>query len=133
MNVNSLRQKGIAYHVTTEDNLQSILKSGLVPMVGQNSTTGNEMDPAVYLFASREDVETALYGWLGECLEDAESEVVILEIHFDKLPELTRPEEYEIKFMDTIPPNAIHHVFDENWNAIRLNEHTSTGMPSPAR
>lgn len=47
-------------------------------MIGPRSAAVGEPVPGVYLFSSREAVETALLNWLGEELED--EAIVILQI-----------------------------------------------------
>ena len=42
------------YHVTTRDKLPLIFKEGLKPMIGKNSSTVNEDDPAIYLCRRRD-------------------------------------------------------------------------------
>lgn len=37
------------YHLTTEENINSILKNGLQPKIGNNSAACHEIEPAIYL------------------------------------------------------------------------------------
>jgi hypothetical protein len=39
----------ILYHLTTKNNLDSILKNGLIPQIGKNSSFVGEEDPYIYL------------------------------------------------------------------------------------
>lgn len=39
----------IYYHLTDEENLKSIIKDGLKPLIGKNSKLGGEKEPAIYL------------------------------------------------------------------------------------
>ena len=47
----------IYYHLTTEDNAKKILKEGLKPMIGDNSSLVEESKPAIYL----SDFESIIY------------------------------------------------------------------------
>ena len=50
----------ITYHVTPSSNLESIMREGLVPKIGDRSYKVDEQHPAVYLFPNMEEVENAL-------------------------------------------------------------------------
>lgn len=62
----------IYYHVTTKKALDKIKKEGLQPQIGQRSQKIGEVFPAIYLFTTRDDMEDAIYNWLGEELENEE-------------------------------------------------------------
>lgn len=106
-----------AYHVTTESNLHSILKNGLIPTIGERSKF-LETTPRVYLFLSKENLETALLNWLGEAFEDLEEELFILEIN---LSDITyQSEAFELTVSDIIKPERIINVYDEYWKNIKF-------------
>lgn len=82
----------ILYHVTPLEKMESILKEGLIPQVGERSAQLNE-EPGVFLFPDYEDCETALGSWLGDEFED--EELVSLKVTLpDDFP-LETPVEYE--------------------------------------
>ena len=54
------------YHVTPNYNLTSIRKHGLIPQLGPNASELGEKHPAIWLFPTKEDAETAVNSWLGE-------------------------------------------------------------------
>tara|TARA_Y100000780_G_scaffold223601_1_gene234111 strand:+ start:319 stop:693 length:375 start_codon:yes stop_codon:yes gene_type:complete len=107
-----------AYHVTLAENLTSILREGLQPRIGERSAALGEDVPRVYLFPSREDCETALSSWLGECFEDVEEHgLLILAIDVDGLT-LDSDVGYEMTTSDTIEPARIASVFREDWELM---------------
>lgn len=61
------------YHVTSSKNLESILKNGLIPGVPEDYGIHGDIE-GVYLFKAYEDMENALYNWLGERIEEIEEE-----------------------------------------------------------
>lgn len=67
----------ILYHVTPATNAPSILKNGLLPKNGKNSQACCERGNAIYFFPSREYMNDALGGWLGD-LYDEEKLVCIM-------------------------------------------------------
>lgn len=69
------------YHVTPISNLNSIMKVGLIPKIGERSE-GIESEPGIFLFPTYEDCETALGQWLGREFDEIEpyEELVTLKI-----------------------------------------------------
>ena len=102
-----------AYHVTRAENIGSIMKDGLVPAIGERSEKLGEQTPAVYLFTSLENMDNALWNWLGEEFEEEneaagfEIERVALEVMLDDSLYIDPDEFYEIEVTDTIPPENI--------------------------
>ncbi len=65
--------KRLVYHVTSKRNLPSIYQNGLKLNVPEDyGDSGDEL--GIYCFPSIEDVENALYNWLGERIEEWEEE-----------------------------------------------------------
>lgn len=89
-----------AYHVTAAKNLPSIAAYGLLPRIGPNAKLLKEPKPAIYLFPTIEDLETAWDTWLGD-LFDVDEQVALLKV------ELTGPThsevEYELMVFEPIP------------------------------
>ncbi len=106
-----------AYHVTPESNLHSILKNGLIPTIGERSKL-LETIPRVYLFPSKENLETALYNWLGEAFEDLEEDLFILEINLSDIN--YESEAFELTVSDTIQPDRILNIYDGYWKIIEI-------------
>ena len=52
------------YHVTEAKNVDSIMRNGLIPMIGERSRQAHETTPYVYLFHSLDDVHDAVMNWL---------------------------------------------------------------------
>lgn len=101
----------VLYHVTPSSNVDSIRKSGLVPQIGERSKAAGEESPAIYLFASKEEMEQACWSWLGEEFEN--ESIAVLEVRLPKpyLEELAF-DEFEIRCQKPIPPQYIQ-FFDE--------------------
>jgi len=106
------------YHVTLKASLPSILQYGLIPMIGQRSADCGETDEAVFCFPTKEDCDTAMSQWLGEAFDDAlvgDDECVYLAIELSNQRSKSDVE-YEIAILDTISPESIKMVFNENWS-----------------
>ncbi len=54
------------YHVTPSENVENILKVGLIPSVGVASQQNGEECPRIYLFTSLKWVKECIETWLGE-------------------------------------------------------------------
>lgn len=94
----------LLYHLTPAGNLARIKREGLVPGRGPRSRRLGEEHPAIYLFVSREDVDQALLGWLGEEME--ETRLALLEIRLPQDIPLRRVA-FEVQVSASIPPEAI--------------------------
>lgn len=105
------------YHVTLLSNLESILKDGLLPKVGERSMQARESKPAVYLFPSIEDMEDALMNWLGDLFIDFYGEntpLAVLEVNLPLGFPIKKGEvEYESISEVTIPPIYISFIREE--------------------
>ena len=77
-------------------------------MIGQNSAAAAEEEPAVYLFSSIDDAETAILNWLGELFEE-EEELLILSVRLTdaETEQLKHPCGYEWLCKETIPPKRV--------------------------
>jgi hypothetical protein len=98
----------LAYHVTERQNVPSILKQGLLP----KTPTDMDDEEGVYLFPTYEDLQTALYNWMGERMEEIEEETgrtykeVLLVIDIQGLS-FTSDVEFELRSASTIPAHRI--------------------------
>ena len=109
------------YHVTLTENVESILKNGLIPQIGERSLDFREKEPLVYLFPTEEDMECAVMQWLGDWYEDEYGEDVKLsclkinlpydfpiengEVEYECISKKTIPAKY-IKFYQKIWKNT---------------------------
>lgn len=101
------------YHVTKKENLELILKNGLIPQVGERSLDCGENEPLVYLFPTKEDMNFALGGWLGDCFDEDE-ELVSLELTLpDTFPIYEGDVEYEAISKVIIPSKYITDIREE--------------------
>ena len=104
------------FHVSSKENLYSILENGLIASIG-------ERIEAVFLFPNKEEMDNALYNWLGEQFDDSE-ELVIFQIdlpsNFLVYRELDSNGEdfYEAHCYCDIPEEYITAVYDEMYNRI---------------
>jgi len=103
----------IAYHVTDERNIKSIMKQGLIPKVPEDFAQNGDVK-GVYLFKTRDDMDNALYNWLGERIEEWEEEndkkykETCLTVDLTGLePYLVDSVEYEWTCTATITPDRI--------------------------
>lgn len=69
------------YHVTTSESLNSIFKQGLIPQVGDNAFDCGEKKPAIYFFPTKDTMNDALGGWMGDLLEDNGEDGYCLTVH----------------------------------------------------
>lgn len=108
----------IVFHVTRKNNLKSINTRGIVPNVPEDYGEDGD-DIGVYCFPTLEDVENALYNWLGERIEDWEEETgenydeVVLELDISGLEFYKSNDiDWEVVVKETIPPDRIIRVFE---------------------
>jgi hypothetical protein len=94
----------IAYHVTPTKNVRSIMREGLVPEVGDNSSSYGENEERVYLFPTLDDVEGALSSWLGEQFE--EDILALLQVDVSGI-DLGSDVDFEVYTHEIISPDRI--------------------------
>ena len=95
---------GMYYHVTHADNLDSIMRVGLRPSIGNRASAYGEDTPMVYLFGHREDVDNALMNWLGDEFDD-DVALVVLQVECDSV--VCGDVAYEYVCFETIAPECI--------------------------
>lgn len=100
------------YHVTLKKNLDNILENGIVPAIGKRSIEKDEKIPMVYLFPSQEHCEDALLGWLGDCFEDQDDDLIILAINPHGLL-VVDSGHFELTCSTPISPSSINKIYDE--------------------
>ena len=111
------------FHVTPKKNIASILEYGLIAQIGSRSKEIGESQEAIYLFPNREEMETALANWLGECFEEDE-ELLILQIDLpDNFPVYREVDSngndfYEAYCNCNISEEFITAIYDEAYNII---------------
>jgi hypothetical protein len=96
-----IQESQYAYHVTSRNNLKSIMKKGLEPRIPEDYADTGDIK-GVYLFKTLDDTKNALYNWLGERIEEIEEEIgkpydeIVLKINISGLEEyLIDSVEYE--------------------------------------
>ena len=104
------------YHVTSKRNLKSIKKNGLEPRVPEDYGTSGDI-AGVYIFKTYEDMENALYNWLGERIEEIEEESgeeykeVALKINLTGMEQyLIDSVDYEWTCVEKIEPDRIIEI-----------------------
>lgn len=111
------------FHISSKENLDSILENGLIASIGERSQEIGERIEAVFLFPNKEEMDNALYNWLGEQFDDSE-ELVIFQIdlpsNFPVYREVDSNGEdfYEAYCYCDIPEEYITAVYDETYNRI---------------
>lgn len=107
----------IFYHVTLKNNLDNILKNGLIPQIGTLSQAANETINRIYLFPTIDDMNTALSSWLGETIDNIfgeTTECCSLQINLpDNFPVIQEDVPYEAYSYIPIPPEYISYFKDE--------------------
>ena len=108
------------YHVTPTHNIESILKNGIQPSIGDRSLDLGEKEPRIYLFTSIDSCKNALMNWLGNYFEDEDDGFLsILEINPDFVEGLSEAE-YEIASYQVILPVNITKIFNESFSVIQV-------------
>ena len=115
------------FHITLLENLQSIKSDGLIPQIGHFSKLAKEQTNSIYLFSSFNNMQNALYNWLGEQYEKyceemqlsfEELKLLICVVDLPDFIEIEGDEDfYEICVAKTIPPNYIS-FYSENYEKI---------------
>lgn len=107
----------VCYHVTLMKNLESIMNEGLIPCIGERSKDCGENEKLVYMFPSLEEMENALFNWLGEWYNDNYGEdikLTSLEINLpDEFPIYLGEVEYEVVCKEVILPKFIKFFREE--------------------
>lgn len=111
----------ILYHVTPSANIPSILQGGLVPQLGQRSAIAGETVPAVFCFASLDEVETALMNWLGDYFDEDE-QLSLLQVDITPDARLGEGAEYEVVVLSSIPAVAVEVLLQDVWNEASLTD-----------
>lgn len=115
------------FHVTPKANLDSILKDGLMPQVGDRASEMSEAKPAVYCFSGAAECENGLTNWLGEQFDEDEA-LLILELDITDLTVECGPE-WEVRVLQTIEPGRFIHLMSEDCFAQSLIK--ARAAPSP--
>lgn len=97
-----------AYHVTTFKNIDSILKQGLIPTIGERSQQIDEPVAAIYFFPTLDDVDTALLNWLGDEFDEDE-ELALLKVNLRK-GSYFQSVDWELISYERIPINQIEFI-----------------------
>lgn len=114
------------FHVTPKDNLDSILSNGLIAQIGERSLEIRERQNAVFLFPNFEEMNNALYNWLGEAFEDID--LIILQIDLpDDFPVYREVDSngndfYEVHCTCDISEEYITAVYDESYEPLQTVE-----------
>jgi len=113
-----MKDSNFAYHVTSKDNLKSIMKEGLKPRIPKDYGENGDIK-GVYMFKTLEDTKNALMNWLGERMEEWEEENneiyndITLKINIKGLKDsLYDSVEFEWISLDCIKPERIIEVLD---------------------
>ena len=99
----------VAFHVSPKKHLNSIQSKGLIPKIGPRAKLLGESNKSIYLFPSKDDVDTALMNWLGDELDD--EDIIIMVIDLAGID--YQIEGYEIILTEVIDPSRIMKIMDE--------------------
>lgn len=115
-------QKKFAYHVTSIENIKSIISKGLEPRIGDRSKSINsdgvplENEKRVYFFPNKNSLENALCNWLGEALDDID--IAILKIDITGLV-LKSDVKYELSSREVILSKRVFEIYNEDWSILK--------------
>ncbi len=94
------------YHITLTRNIPKILIDGLIPKKGTRSRRLKEGAPAIYLFPTIEDAETAFGNWLGDEFSD-NTRLALLKVTVPHTIELHSDVPFECHVYEPIPASCI--------------------------
>ena len=98
------------YHATPTRNLKSIMKTGLVPNIGDRSSKITGEQSGIYLFPTVEAAEDAVMNWLGDEFDEDEP-LTMLKVNVAGLENsIGKGADYELIANTTIEPNRIHKL-----------------------
>ncbi|MFQ1027571.1 hypothetical protein JDW21_18775 [Bacillus subtilis] len=100
--------------MTTDESLDSILKNGLKPLIGERSIKIENI-PAIYLFPNIDYLTDALYGWLGDEFEDYNGNLHTLKINLPESFQVENTCEYEVCSYNPIPSKYISYLRKEDF------------------
>lgn len=95
-----------AYHITLTRNVAKVLSEGLVPRIGPRSRKLKEPRPAIYLFPTLADAETAYEHWLSEEFSET-TRLALLKVTIPHTIEVFSDAPYERHVYDAIPAICI--------------------------
>ncbi|MGO9378134.1 MAG: hypothetical protein ACLP29_06230, partial [Dissulfurispiraceae bacterium] len=101
-------------------NIESILREGLIPVIGPRARDCGEVDKAVYFFLTVEATEDAVSNWLGEYFE--ETDIVVLECELPSSVVMQSSASYEVAVIQTLPPSCIKRITDGNREVIKFEQ-----------
>jgi hypothetical protein len=110
----------VLYHVTPVQNLRKIMQDGLVPKRGVRSRKLGEIAPAIYLFPSLDDVESAIQGWMGNEFSD-EARLALLAVTVPPNIQVQSVVGYERAITVSIPPDQIRVLTRDLLGEINLD------------
>ena len=97
------------YHVTPSENVDNILKVGLVPYIGKASQQNGEDCPRVYLFTSLDWVKEGVETWLGEVYWN--KDLSVLAINADAEEVGGKIDGGEVLVENIVPPSIIEELY----------------------
>lgn len=120
----AVTRKRRLYHVTTRDNLSEVIERGVWPRKGINGVAYGDPSSGVLCFDSRDAVDAALAGWLGEQFRDNEEgeergRLIVVEFWaFSRLIENEPDHPDAIDYRESLPCELIITVYDQDWKPI---------------
>lgn len=97
------------YHVTPSENVENILRVGLIPRIGDASQQNREDRPRVFLFTSLDWAKEGIETWLGEVYWD--KDLSVLAINFSAEEFGGKEDDGEVVAETVIPPSVIKELY----------------------
>lgn len=108
------------WHFTKVENVESILRDGLIPQIGELSQRINEPLPLVYLFSTIDDYEDGAYWMEGELDEEAQYALFHVDVSanldsaWTEVDTVITPDKITLITMDidAFVPDETHYAMD---------------------
>lgn len=109
----------IVFHLTPPENLPLIAKEGLTPRIGENSSLIGETTPAVFAFASAEDLLQGLESpWVDQAFPDYDPLPCLMVDVSDLKTSSVVP--FEVMVLEVIPPDRIRVASFDMWDEVDM-------------
>lgn len=120
--------KFVAWHATPIENLDTILREGLMPRIGPRSRDLGEAEPAVYLFPDLAAVDAAVGSWMENAF-DPEAALALLRVDLSGCPDVSAAG-FELVCRSPVPVSRISVASPDLWKEVSFDQLVADS-PSP--
>lgn len=118
----------VAWHATPTENLDAILREGLMPRIGPRSRDYGEIEPAVYLFPDLAAVEAGASSWMEDAF-GPEAALALLRVDLSGWPDVSAAG-FELVCRSPVPASRISVASPDLWEEVSF-DHLDADSPSP--